>query len=139
MFISERELREAFWKNYNRSGRAIRYQFEAPLREGAVDLVTLERFQGLYQINAFEFKLNDIKKAILQAKVNTSFSNKSWIVMPDEKERVIKERYITELNTIKYVGVIVVEEGGRWKMIHRPYFSDEVTINQKLLEFLVGI
>lgn len=102
-------------------------------------MVTLERFQGLYQINAFEFKLNDIKKAILQAKVNTSFSNKSWIVMPDEKERVIKERYITELNTIKYVGVIVVEEGGRWKMIHRPYFSDEVTINQKLLEFLVGI
>lgn len=139
MFISERELRDVFWKNYNGSGRAIRYQFEAPLREGSVDLITLEKYQGKYQINSFEFKLTDIKKAILQAKANVSFSNKSWIVIPSEKESLIRDRYINELNKIKHVGVITVEEGGKWTMIFRPYFSNDVVVSQELLEFLVGI
>ena len=34
MFLSERELKETFWKNYNYSSRAKRYQFEVPIREG---------------------------------------------------------------------------------------------------------
>ncbi len=139
MFISERELRDVFWGNYNRTGRAIRYQFEIPLREGAVDLVTLEKYQNKYQINSFEFKLSDIKKAILQAKANIPFSNKCWIVIPSEKENLIKDRYINELERIKNVGVITVEEGGKWKTILRPYFSNDVHISQELIEFLVGI
>ena len=46
MFLSERELKETFWKNYNYSSRAKRYQFEVPIREGNADLVTVEVFQG---------------------------------------------------------------------------------------------
>ena len=45
MFLSERELKETFWKNYNYSSRAKRYQFEVPIREGNADLVTVEVFQ----------------------------------------------------------------------------------------------
>ena len=86
MFLTEKDLRDAFWKNYNYSKRALKYQFECDVRPGAADLVTVEQFQGNYQINAFEFKLSDIKKAILQAKENAKFVNKSWIVIPDEKK-----------------------------------------------------
>ena len=63
MFLTEQELREKFWENYNYSGRALYHQFEAPMRYGSVDLMTVEMFQGNYQINAFEFKLHDIKKS----------------------------------------------------------------------------
>lgn len=62
MFLTERKLRDVFWENYNYSGRALRYQFECPIREGNADLITIEKYQGNYQINAFEFKLADIKK-----------------------------------------------------------------------------
>lgn len=42
MFLSEKDLKETFWKNYNYNNRAIRYEFEMPIREGAADLVTVE-------------------------------------------------------------------------------------------------
>ena len=77
MFLSERELKETFWKNYNYSSRAKRYQFEVPIREGNADLVTVEVFQGDVQFNSFEFKLSDIKKVILQAKGNVPYVHKS--------------------------------------------------------------
>ena len=28
MFLTEKDLRDAFWKNYNYSKRALKYQFE---------------------------------------------------------------------------------------------------------------
>lgn len=68
MFLSERELKETFWKNYNYSSRAKRYQFEVPIREGIADLVTVEVFQGDVQFNSFEFKLSDIKKSFFRQK-----------------------------------------------------------------------
>ena len=77
MFLTEADLRETFWKNYNYSGRAFRYQFECPIREGGADLVTVESFQDNIQFNAFEFKLSDVKKAILQAEANAPFVSKS--------------------------------------------------------------
>lgn len=93
MFLTERKLRDVFWGNYNYSGRALRYQFECPIREGNADLITIEKYQGNYQINAFEFKLADIKKALLQAKENAQYANKTWIVVPAEKRDVIENRY----------------------------------------------
>ena len=57
MFLQEKELKEKFWKSYNGSNRAVRYQFECAIREGNADLVTVERFQDKYQINAFGFKI----------------------------------------------------------------------------------
>ncbi|MBQ8562876.1 MAG: hypothetical protein IJ443_03155 [Firmicutes bacterium] len=107
------------------------------MRYGSVDLMTVEMFQGNYQINAFEFKLNDIKKVLLQAKANVEFCNKSWVVVPSEKAKVILERYQAILTDAKHVGVIAVEEGGRWNVIYRPQFQTEIVLTQQLLNFLM--
>ena len=134
MFLSERELKETFWKKYNYSSRAKRYQFEVPIREGNADLVTIEVFQGDVQFNSFEFKLSDIKKVILQAKGNVPYVHKSWIVIPEEKELLIKDRYLNQLNILKNVGVITVNESGKWKMIFKPKFNNEIKINQAIFD-----
>lgn len=137
MFLTEKELKETFWKNYNYSKRAIRYEFESPIREGNADLLTVEMFQEKIQFNSFEFKLSDIKKVILQAKENSKWVHKSWIVIPAEKEELIKTRYLTYLKELKYVGVIIVEEGGLWKMIHKPYFRKELKLNNHILKIML--
>lgn len=137
MFLSERQLKEKFWENYNYSGRALRYEFESPIRDGNADLVTVEIFQDNVQINTFEFKLSDIKKAILQAKENSKYVNKSWIVIPSEKENLILDRYKAYLKEIKYVGVIVVEESGRWKMIFKPIFRKNINIKNNILKLML--
>lgn len=137
MFLTEKELKDKFWKNYNYSGRALRYEFESPIREGNADLITIEMFQDKVQFNAFEFKLSDIKKAILQAKQNSKFVHKSWIVIPSEKGNLIKDRYSTYLNDLKYVGVIIVEEGGRWKMIHKPVYRKNIELKNEILKLML--
>ncbi|MFR3063290.1 MAG: hypothetical protein ACLTL6_15185 [Holdemanella porci] len=68
MFLTEKELKDAFWKSYNNKGRAVKWQFECPVREGNTDLMTLEKYQENWQINAFEFKLTDIKKYFYRQK-----------------------------------------------------------------------
>lgn len=137
MFLTEKELKDKFWENYNYSGRALRYEFESPIREGNADLITIEMFQDKVQFNAFEFKLSDIKKAILQAKQNSKFVHKSWIVIPSEKGNLIKDRYITYLNDLKYIGVIIVEEGGRWKMIHKPVYRKNIELKNEILKLML--
>lgn len=137
MFLTEKELKEKFWENYNYSGRALRYEFESPIREGNADLVTVEMFQDNVQFNAFEFKLTDIRKAILQAKENSKYVHKSWIVIPAEKENLITDRYATYLKEIKFVGVITVEEGGRWKMIHRPVYRKNIELSNRILKLML--
>lgn len=98
MFLTEKELKDTFWKSYNNKGRAVKWQFECPVREGNTDLMTLEKYQENWQINAFEFKLTDIKKVLLQAEGNLPYCNKSWIVIPEEKKDVILNRYMNYLN-----------------------------------------
>lgn len=137
MFLTENDLKEMFWKNYNYSKRAIRYQFECRIREGGVDLVTVEEYQGRIQFNAFEFKLSDIKKAIAQAEANSPFVNKSFIVIPDNKETLIKNKYENYLNELGYVGVITVEEQGRWKMVKKPRFRNDVVMSQEILKMMI--
>lgn len=136
MFLTEKELKETFWKNYNYSGRAIKYQFESAVREGSADLVTIEKFQGNYQINAFEFKLSDIKKALLQAKANAAYVNKSWIVIPEEKSELILNKYTGYLKEYQ-IGVITVEAGGRWEILCQAYYRKEIQINQALLNLMM--
>ncbi|MGL4484930.1 MAG: hypothetical protein ACRCUS_08270 [Anaerovoracaceae bacterium] len=137
MFLREKELRAAFWKNYNYNNRAIKYQFESELREGGTDLVTIEKYQDNFQINAFEFKLTDIKKVLLQAKGNLPFVNKSWIVLPHEKKELMLTKYRSYLIEQKNIGVIIVEEGGRWEMIHRPMFQKEIKLNEAIVKLMM--
>lgn len=138
MFLTERKLKETFWKNYNYSNRALRYQFECSLREGNADLVTVESYQGQIQFNAFEFKLSDIKKALLQAMENSKYVHKSFIVIPNEKENLINDKYKNMLDKIEYVGVIIVSDKGRWDMIHKPKFRYNVKLHQEILHMMIG-
>lgn len=133
MFLTEKELRDTFWGNYNRKNRAKKWQFECPVRDGNADLLTIEEFQRNWQINAFEFKLNDIKKVFLQAEGNLPFCNKSWVVVPIEKTEVIKNRYINYLQDKKYIGVIGVEAGGRYSIVYQPQFKKNMTFSQTIL------
>lgn len=138
MFLTERKLKETFWKNYNYSKRALKYQFECSLREGNADLVTVESYQGQIQFNAFEFKLSDIKKALLQAMENSKYVHKSFIVIPNEKENLINDKYKNMLDKIEYVGVIIVSDKGRWDMIHKPKFRYNVKLHQEILHMMIG-
>ena len=65
---------------------------------GLIPQEELEKYQENWQINAFEFKLTDIKKVLLQAEGNLPYCNKSWIVIPEEKKDVILNRYMNYLN-----------------------------------------
>lgn len=136
MFLTEKELKETFWKNYNYSGRAIKYQFECDIREGAADLVTIEKYQDNFQINAFEFKLQDIKKVILQAKANAKYVTKSWIVVPEEKADLIRNKYINHIRE-QGIGVITVEEGGHWELLVKPKYQKEILINQAIINLMM--
>lgn len=139
MFLTEKELRDTFWINYNRTGRAKKWQFECPIREGNADLVTIEKFQNNWQINAFEFKLNDIKKVFLQAEGNLPYCNKSWIVVPIEKTKYILDRYQNFLKEKKYIGVIGVESGGRYIVAYQPWFKQEAIFTQILLNICMNV
>ncbi len=137
MFLSERKLRDVFWENYNYRNRAIKYQFEAPLREGGVDLITIEKYQENYQVNSFEFKLHDIKKVILQAQENIPFSHKSWIVMPEEKKKILLDRYALNIKSLKHVGVILVSEGGRWEVLFQPRYHQHIQFHQSFVNLMM--
>lgn len=86
MFLYKKDLKDMFWKFYNQKGRAKRYMFDCAIRDNGADLVTIEQYQGNYQINSFEFTLTDIKKVLLQAEENLKYVHKSWIVVPFEKK-----------------------------------------------------
>ena len=101
--------------------------------------MTIEVYQGQYQVNSFEFKLSDIKKAFLQAEANLRFSNKSWIVIPQEKENLIVNKYKNYLQSQKFIGVIGVEGNGRYKIIHQPRFKTEILCNQEIIKLCMNV
>ena len=124
MFLQEKELKEKFWKSYNGSKRAVRYQFECSIREGNADLVTVERFQD--------------KKALLQAEGNLPYVNKSWVVVPIEKKNLILDKYKNHLEEKKYIGVIGVEPGGRYSIIYQPRFKIKTYLHQEIIKVCVA-
>ena len=137
MFLYEKDLKYKFWKSYNNKNRAKKYQFECPIREGNAYLVTIEKYQGDYQINSFEFKLNDIKKVLLQAEANLDFVNKSWIVIPIEKKQLILEKYKNHLDEKSYIGVIGVYSEGKYEIIYQPKFKRYTLISQAILKLCI--
>lgn len=119
-FVEEKALRDAFWKGYEHRSGVLRHQFEAPVRHGGIDLVTIEDYNGRIYFVAFEFKLDDIKKALAQAEENLKYVHKSFIVIPDEKCNTIIDKYDEYLKEQKWIGVIGVDyQSKRWNM-HYP-------------------
>ena len=114
MFLTENELKDKFWKSYNGNNRALIYQFECSIREGNADLVTVEKYQENFQINAFEFKLTDIRKVIRQAEENAKLVNKSWIVIPADRKSVISDKYIGACKEGLEFCMLKMGDGGVW-------------------------
>lgn len=127
-------MREAFWKNYNYSGRAIRHQYKCPIRENGADLVTVEIYKNDIQFNAFEFTINETKKVIARAKADIEYVNKVWIVIPEEKETELLNRHAHEM---KGIGVITVAESGKWTAVCLPNFKKEIKMSQDILKLIL--
>lgn len=138
MFLYEIDLREAFWTKYKNRENIKNYAFEIG-RNGGIDLVTFEYLSTFYEYNAFEFKIDNIKKALLQAKFNLNYVHKSWIVLPIEKQEVIKNKYFKEIKSIKGLGVILVKEDGYYDLFIKPLpkEDEDIVLNRKLLELAV--
>ena len=138
-FLYEKDLKEEFWKKYKTRDNIINYSFETG-RTAGMDLVTFEYFMDKYEFNAFEFKLSDIKKAILQSKYNLKYVHKSWIVLPEEKRDIIQNKYYTEIKNTKGLGVIVVKENGYYDILIKSYRKneDDILLNDELLKLAVS-
>lgn len=135
-FLYEKDLKNQFWEHYKKRKSVLKHQFECQAREGSMDLLTVEEVQGEYQVCAFEFKLSDIKKAFAQAEANLPYVSKSFVVIPAEKEELIQNKYLSYLREKRYIGVIGVEQGGRWKMIHQPYAQHSIIMNQEIMKLI---
>ena len=137
LFLYENDLKSTFWDYYKNRKGILRYQFECPCRQGGIDLVTVEDYKGIYQICCFEFKLTDIKKAFLQAEYNLEFCHKSFIVVPIEKEKLIKDKYTFYLKQKKHIGVIGVHETGKWDIIYQPIGAEQAILNNQILSLII--
>ena len=143
-FVEERALRDAFWKKYGDRPNILAHQFECAARHGGVDLLTVESVKNRsgkgsnLQIVSFEFKLDDIEKAISQAVQDLEFSHKAFIVVPDRKIKVITDKYIDELRKCRYIGVITVGLDGRWEIPVRCWAKadKDVRVNQEIMKMM---
>ena len=145
-FVSEKDLKDQFWKMYSRGNKNIvAYQFECMARHGGVDLLTVEKVKdrdgkGFHlEICSFEFKLADLEKAFSQANLNTAFCHKSFVVVPSEKEKTIGDRYADYYKKYPSIGCISVshpDDGGRYSMFHkaRAKRDENVCVNQEILK-----
>ena len=145
-FIEEKALRDAFWKKYGNRSNILAHQFECSARHGGVDLLTVESVKNRsgkgsnLQIVSFEFKLDDIEKAISQAVQDLEFSHKAFIVVPDRKIKVIKDKYTDELRRCRYIGVISVGLDGLWNIPVRCWAKadKDVRVNQEIMKMMVS-
>lgn len=143
-YISEKELRDTFWKGYGYRKNILAYQFECQSRHGAMDLVTIEKVpdaKGSFHIEfvSFEFKLADIDKVFSQAAYNAEFCHKNFVVVPAEKEKVILDRYSSYFKKYPYIGCIAVKhpsEGGKWEMFHKCHTRPDefLHLNQEIIK-----
>lgn len=138
MFLYEKDLKESFFEKYKTRINIKSYSFERG-RFGGMDLVTFELLNNKYEFNSFEFKLSDVKKALLQSKYNLKYVHKSWIVLPEEKRDLILNKYQEEIKKISGLGVILVKENGYYDFLIKAYRkdSDEIILNQELLQLAV--
>lgn len=144
-FVTEEELKQAFKENYvNRqfkAGTIKRYSFEA-MRYGGADLVTVELYKEKYQIRAFEFKLTNWRKALLQANLNYEFANQSFIVIPERQVKNVYDKGETFKNE-NNIGIIAVDPTTkRWRMLNDSYphskKDSEIRLSQDIFKLLLG-
>ena len=143
-FVEEKALCNAFWKKYGNRPNILVHQFECAARHGGVDLLTVESVKNRsgkgsnLQMVSFEFKLDDIEKAISQAVQDLEFSHKAFIVVPDRKIKVITDKYTDGLRKCRYIGVITVGLDGRWDLPVRCWAKadKDVHVNQEIMKLM---
>lgn len=80
------------------------------------------------KFNSYELKLKDWKKAILQATRNTSFSYKSFVVMPNKEALKLKEKY-SDIFTLYNIGLIGVTKSTHYKYISPKVHNHKYSIS----------
>ncbi len=108
MVNSEKNLQKVFLSvlaGENSPWNVAKYYEEFNFNGGRTDVIAIDDFSVLY---AFELKLEKWKVALIQAYRNTSFANKSYVVLP--KESAIKAaRYEYQFKR-RAVGLCYIED-----------------------------
>lgn len=145
-FIEENKLKEAFWVKFKVRKNIVRFHFECPIRKGCIDLLTIDHFKTLDGVDkvslcAFEFKLEDIKKAIAQAEENLRYAHKCFIVIPSYKKELVINKYLNYLNVNRHIGVICVDLDGRYEIVKKcvDKEDDEIVYNQVIAKMMLNI
>ena len=87
-FVDEEELKELFWNRYKQREIPLKHLFNASINKESIDLLTLETMiDGQSKIYSFVFSIKDIRSVLSKAEANLKYANKSWIVIPIEKEK----------------------------------------------------
>lgn len=143
-FVTENELKQAFDEQYVKrqisAGKLLKHSYEA-MRHGGADLVTIEVNQDRFQIRAFEFKLTDWRKALLQAKENLKFAHQSFIVVPVKQVKNINDSGSDFLAKNRNIGIISVDpENNKWKMEKYAISQNDsdITLSQEILSLVVS-
>jgi len=143
-FIEEKKMRDSFWTKYGYRRNILAFQFECQARHGGIDLLTIETVHGRenkqeIQFVSFEFKLDDIQKALAQAQEDLIYCHKSFIVIPEAKTKIIQDRYMDYLKKTKFIGVIGVAMDGKWSIIHQPWTqnNEKLIVSQEILKMLI--
>ena len=143
-YVKEIDLRNQFWLKYGYRKNILRYQFEANLDGRDIDLITIERVKDTkgdgyhYEIVSFEFKLEDIEKALSQAKNNLNFCHKSYIVVPEHKWKTISERYMCQLEQYSSIGVFTQEYEGNWTVRRKAVFNKKARLSDGIIKLLLN-
>lgn len=142
-FVTEDELKYAFDEYYvqkqKSKGVIVRHSYES-MRYGGADLVTVEKYNDIYQIRSFEFKLKDWRKALDQAKQNLKFSHQSFIVLPSNQVKNALETGSDFLSKYK-LGIIGVDpDTHRWKIEKYPLSQkdEDIFLSQEIFKLLLA-
>ena len=121
-FVDEEELKELFWNRYKQREIPWKHLFNASINKESIDLLTLETMiDGQSKIYSFVFSIKDIRSVLSKAEANLKYANKSWIVIPIEKEKAVNNRYLIQLEEMKHIGVIGVKKpNGFYKRFYSP-------------------
>ncbi len=139
-YVREVDLRDQFWLKYGYRKSIVRFQFETDLGGRPVDLVTIERVKDTkgdkyhFELVSFEFKLDDIEKALSQAKDNIAYSHKSYIVIPEHKWKTVSEKYMCQLEKYTSIGVFIQKYEGGYEIMRKATFNSKARISDGLIK-----
>lgn len=80
------------------------------------------------KFTAYELKLKEWKKAIIQASKNLNFAYKSYIVMPNDEAKKINKKY-SDIFMLYNIGLIGVDKNSYYYYIKPKIYNQNYTTN----------